>query len=342
MATAKVSMNDFTLLKVIGKGSYGKVLLVRKKDTGEILAMKILRKDFIAKRNQIQHTRTERSVLERVKHPFIVQLKYAFQNATKLYFVLEYCPGGELFFHLSRTGRFDEARVCFYSACVVLAIEHLHELNVVYRDLKPENILIDYEGYAKITDFGLSKENIVDNTSAHSFCGTPEYLAPEILARIGHGKPVDWWALGALIYEMLTGLPPFYTKDRERLFHNILRGELVYPPYISPVCKSLLEQLFVKDPTQRLGAGGAHEVKAHPFFAVIDWQGLMSKQIRPPFTPALDGPTDTKYVDDEFIRIPAIDSGAREARFSQSASSPTYYGFSYGPQGDFEIDIERS
>lgn len=213
--------------------------------------------------------------------------------------------------------------------------------------LKPENILIDYDGYAKVTDFGLSKENIVDNTSAHSFCGTPEYLAPEILARTGHGKPVDWWALGALIFEMLTGLPPFYTKDRERLFQNILRNELVFPPYISPVCKSLLQQLFIKNPAQRLGSGGSQEVKAHPFFTSINWEGLMNKEVRPPFTPILDGPTDTRYVDDvtliqEFIRIPAIDSGAREARFSPSTSSPTYDGFSYGLQPDLEMDLERS
>jgi serine/threonine protein kinase len=158
--------------------------------------------------------------------------------------------------------------------------------------------LIDSEGYAKITDFGLSKENIVDNTSAHSFCGTPEYLAPEILARTGHGKPVDWWSLGALIFEMLTGLPPFFTKDRERLFQNIMRSELSYPPYISPVCRGLLTQLFIKDPSQRLGNAGAHELKAHPFFATVDWDGLHAKQVRPPFTPLLDGPTDTKYVDD--------------------------------------------
>jgi protein-serine/threonine kinase len=205
--------------------------------------------------------------------------------------------------------------------------------------------LIDSEGYAKITDFGLSKENIVDNTSAHSFCGTPEYLAPEILARTGHGKPVDWWSLGALIFEMLTGLPPFFTKDRERLFQNIMRSELSYPPYISPVCRSLLTQLSIKDPTQRLGTAGAHELKAHPFFASVNWDGLYAKQVRPPFTPLLDGPTDTKYVDDvtfsqEFIRIPAVDSAAREARFSQAPSSPTYDGFSYGVEAEFRMDLE--
>jgi len=336
-------MDDFNLIKVIGKGSYGKVLLVRKLDTQEVLAMKILRKDFIASRNQIQHTRTERSVLERVNHPFIVQLRYAFQNKQKLYFCLEYCPGGELFFHLSRASRFDEARACFYTACVVLAMQHLHEQNIIYRDLKPENVLIDREGYAKITDFGLSKENIMDNTSTHSFCGTPEYLAPEILARRGHGKAVDWWSLGALIYEMLTGLPPFYTRDRERLFQNIMYGELSYPSYISATCRSLLQSVFIKEPSQRLGAGprDALEVMEHPWFASINWKKLELKELRPPFMPTLDGPTDTRYIDEEFVRIPPVDSMPRDSgRFDSASASPTYAGFTYDNK-EIAMDVEE-
>lgn len=148
--------------------------------------------------------------------------------------MLEYCPGGELFFHLSRAGRFEDSRAKFYAACMVLAIEHLHKANIVYRDLKPENVLIDASGYAKITDFGLSKENIMDNVSTYSFCGTPEYLAPEILHKTGHGKAVDWWSVGALIYEMLTGLPPFYTRDRDKLFNSIKYCEINIPSYFSP------------------------------------------------------------------------------------------------------------
>lgn len=295
-----VTMEDFTLLKMIGKGSYGKVLLVKKNDSDEVFAMKMLKKEYIARRNQIEHTRTERSILEKVNHPFVVKLRYAFQNPKKLYFVLEYCPGGELFFHLSRAGKFEEPRAIFYAACVTLALEHLHRINVVYRDLKPENVLIDGQGYAKITDFGLSKENIMDNASARTFCGTPEYLAPEVLARQGHGKAVDWWSLGALIFEMLTGLPPFYNaKDRERMFQDIMQSEVRFPAYISANARSLLEQLFVKDPVGRLGGGprDADEIKEHPWFSGINWARMMSKEEVPPFIPALDSIFDTKYVD---------------------------------------------
>merc|ERR1719282_2105210 len=241
-------------MKVIGKGSYGKVMLVRHKDEQDsVYAMKMLRKENVIKRNQVEHTKTERNVLETVSHPFIVVLHYAFQTPKKLYFVLEYCPGGELFFHLSRAGRFSEGRCRFYSSEILLAIEYLHKLNIIYRDLKPENILLDADGHVKLTDFGLSKEGIQDNSSAKSMCGTPEYLAPEILDKKGHGKAVDWYSLGALMYEMLTGLPPYYTRDREKLFERIRRGELNYPQYVSPVSQSLLRSLLTGDPERRLG-----------------------------------------------------------------------------------------
>merc|ERR1711904_287604 len=196
-----------------------------------------------------------RNVLVRATHPFIVNLEYAFQTPKKLYFVLEYCPGGELFFHLSRAGRFSEGRCRFYASELLLAIQYMHSLNIIYRDLKPENVLLDAQGHAKLTDFGLSKEGIEDNFSAKSMCGTPEYLAPEIIEKRGHGKAVDWYSLGALMYEMLTGLPPFYTRDREQLFERIRRGELSYPSYVSDVAKSLLQRMLDRDPPKRLGGG---------------------------------------------------------------------------------------
>merc|ERR1712216_665287 len=179
----------------------------------------------------------------------------AFQTPKKLYVVLEYCAGGELFFHLSQAGRFSQGRCRFYACEICLALDYLHSLNIIYRDLKPENLLLDAEGHAKITDFGLSKEGIEANISAKTVCGTPEYLAPEILRRAGHGKAVDWYSFGALIYEMLTGLPPFYTRDRDKLFERIKRGDLEYPPYISPVGQSLLKALLIGDPSRRLGGG---------------------------------------------------------------------------------------
>eukprot|EP00442_Polarella_glacialis_P054919 CAMPEP_0115151986 /NCGR_PEP_ID=MMETSP0227-20121206/65913_1 /TAXON_ID=89957 /ORGANISM="Polarella glacialis, Strain CCMP 1383" /LENGTH=318 /DNA_ID=CAMNT_0002562551 /DNA_START=89 /DNA_END=1042 /DNA_ORIENTATION=- len=283
---AAPSLDDFTLMKVIGKGSYGKVMLVGHKQEGEeiVYAMKMLRKENVIKRNQVEHTKTERNVLEAVSHPFIVTLHYAFQTPKKLYFVLEYCPGGELFFHLSRAGRFSEGRCRFYASEILLAIEYLHRLNIIYRDLKPENILLDADGHVKLTDFGLSKEGIQDNFSAKSMCGTPEYLAPEILDKRGHGKAVDWYSLGALMYEMLTGLPPFYTRDREKLFERIRRGELTYPTYIT------------------------EEVKCHPFFSGIDWTAIQQRRATPPFKPNVTQGGDVKYFDKEFVDLPVVNS----------------------------------
>merc|ERR1712232_567772 len=274
-----------------------------------IFAMKMLRKENVIKRNQVEHTKTERNVLEAVSHPFIVNLVYAFQTPKKLYFVLEFCPGGELFYHLSRAGRFSESRCRFYASELLLAIEYLHSLNIIYRDLKPENILLDADGHVKLTDFGLSKEGIEDNFSAKSMCGTPEYLAPEILDKKGHGKAVDWYSLGALTYEMLTGLPPYYTKDREKLFDRIRRGELSYPTYVTANAKDLLQRMLLRNPDQRLGGGarGQEDIKGHPFFAGLDWAAVYAKQIPPPFVPSntADG---TKYVDKEFLDMAVANS----------------------------------
>ena len=193
------------MISVLGKGSYGKVMLVRKKDNGQLYALKVLKKAEIVRRNQVEHTMTERRILENVRHPFIVKMDYAFQSDSKLFFVLEYCPGGELFFYLSQIGRFKEDAARFYASNILLALHHLHSQHILYRDLKPENVLVDKEGYVKIADFGLSKENVQGHNEAKSICGTAEYLAPEILQRMGHGKASDWWSFGAIIYEMLCG-----------------------------------------------------------------------------------------------------------------------------------------
>merc|ERR1719401_3295131 len=206
--------------------------------------MKVLRKDDVVRRKQVEHTMAERRVLQNTAYPFIVSLHYAFQTPTRLHLVIDYCPGGELFFHLSGDTRFDEGRSRFYSAECTLALEYLHRLHVVFRDLKPENVLLDAEGHVKLTDFGLSKEGIQDNHSAKSMCGTPEYLAPEILDKKGHGKAVDWYSTGALMFEMMTGLPPFYTRNREKLFEDIRNGELNYPTYITPTSKEFLKAMM--------------------------------------------------------------------------------------------------
>ena len=318
-------LDSFKMIKVIGKGSFGKVFLVQELQTGDMFALKVLRKDNIIKRNQVEHTKTERSVLGYVNHPFIVGLKMAFQSKDKLYFVLDYCAGGELFFHLSKVGKFTEPRAAFYAAEIVLALAYVHELDIVYRDLKPENVLLDARGHVRLTDFGLSKEGITNSSSgATSFCGTPEYLAPEILNRQGHGRAVDWWSLGALLYEMLTGLPPFYCRDREKLFEKIRKGHLEYPRSLSARAQALLRGLLMKDPRRRLGSGeeDAEAIKQHAFFAEIDWIGLSKGEVSPPWDPQISGQLDTSQFDDEFTSMPI---------FSPSSYQPPH-GFGATPQ----------
>lgn len=239
---AKVNLDDFELVRVIGKGSFGKVTLVRKKSDARLYAMKVLAKQNIIKRKQVEHTRTERNVLGRLNHPFIVKLHYAFQTEAKLYFVLDYCAGGELFFHLSRMKKFPEHMARFYAAEITLALDAMHTHGVVYRDLKPENILLDGDGHIKLADFGLAKEGIHEAAEgAHSLCGTPEYLSPEVLDRQGHGTAVDWWNLGMVLYEMLTGLPPWYTTDREKLFERLRSAPLKFPFYVSRPAASIIQ-----------------------------------------------------------------------------------------------------
>lgn len=284
----------------------GKVFLVKENQTGEVYALKVLRKDNIIKRNQVEHTNTERSVLEYVRHPFIVGMNMAFQSRDKLYFVLDYCAGGELFFHLGKLGKFPEPRAKFYAAEIVLAISYVHSLDIIYRDLKPENVLLDAQGHIRLTDFGLSKEGISNSSSgAHSFCGTPEYLAPEILNRQGHGRAVDWWSLGALLYEMITGLPPFYCQDREKLFEKIRKSELHYPSNVSRPAKQMLVGLLTKDPQHRLGSGAtdAEEIKEKDFFNELDFGRLMRGEIPPPWKPNISSNMDTSQFDKEFTTM---------------------------------------
>lgn len=325
-------LDSFKIIKVIGKGSFGKVFLVREKQTNEMFALKVLKKDNIIKRNQVEHTKTERSVLGYVKHPFIVGLNMAFQSKDKLYFVLDYCAGGELFFHLGKVGKFSEQRACFYAAEITLAIDYVHGLDIVYRDLKPENVLLDSRGHVRLTDFGLSKEGITNSSSgANSFCGTPEYLAPEILNRQGHGRAVDWWSLGALLYEMLTGLPPFYCRDREKLFEKIRKGTLEYPKYLSPRAQQLLRGLLTKDPRNRLGSGpnDANDIKSQAFFSEVNWDMLMKGDVAPPWDPQINGSLDTSQFDHEFTSMPLNSPGAYQGHFGTTPADNVFEGFTF-------------
>ncbi|KAJ1962235.1 Serine/threonine-protein kinase, partial [Dimargaris xerosporica] len=261
-----LTIDAFDLLTVIGKGSFGKVMQVRKRDTNRIYAMKILSKSKIVMRSEVQHTLAERTVLAQINHPFIVPLKFSFQSPEKLYLVLAFINGGELFHHLQREGRFDEHRSRFYAAELLSALECLHSYHVVYRDLKPENILLDYKGHIALCDFGLCKLNMSESGRTNTFCGTPEYLAPEVLYGQGYTKTVDWWTFGVLLYEMLHGLPPFYNENTNEMYRRILEDELQFPDDMSMRARHLLSGLLTRDPNLRLGNQGAHEIKAQPFF----------------------------------------------------------------------------
>eukprot|EP00494_Astrolonche_serrata_P030119 UN30386 len=214
-------------------------MMVKKKDTGRTYAMKVLKKKELVKRKQVEHTKTERKVISDINHPFIVSLHFAFQNETRLYLITDFFNGGELFWHLKIENYFSETRTRFYAAEIILALECLHKHGIVYRDMKPENLLLDDQGHIRLTDFGLSKDDLKGNSITHTFCGTPEYLAPEVIRQEGYGKAVDWWALGVLIYEMLTGLPPFYNKNLRDMYDAILHQPLKFPGTFQKLFKNV-------------------------------------------------------------------------------------------------------
>nr|XP_048277084.1 ribosomal protein S6 kinase alpha-2 isoform X2 [Myodes glareolus] len=308
----KADPSQFELLKVLGQGSYGKVFLVRKvtgSDAGQLYAMKVLKKATLKVRDRVR-SKMERDILAEVNHPFIVKLHYAFQTEGKLYLILDFLRGGDLFTRLSKEVMFTEEDVKFYLAELALALDHLHGLGIIYRDLKPENILLDEEGHIKITDFGLSKEAIDHDKRAYSFCGTIEYMAPEVVNRRGHTQSADWWSFGVLMFEMLTGSLPFQGKDRKETMALILKAKLGMPQFLSVEAQGLLRALFKRNPCNRLGAGidGVEEIKRHPFFVTIDWNKLYRKEIKPPFKPAVGRPEDTFHFDPEFTARTPTDS----------------------------------
>lgn len=300
-------IEDFDLLKVIGKGSFGKVMQVMKKDTKQIYALKTLRKQHIVSRMEVTHTLAERTVLARINNPFIVPLKFSFQSPEKLYLVLSFINGGELFYHLQKSGKFSMDRSRFYIAELLTALESLHDLDVIYRDLKPENILIDYQGHIALCDFGLCKLNMTNDDKTNTFCGTPEYLAPELLLNQGYTRSVDWWTLGTLLYEMLTGLPPFYDDDVSTMYKKILQNPLTFPSFLSGTdAEDLLSKLLQKDPSKRLS--DAPTIRGHPFFHNIDWKKLLDKGYAPPFKPTVNGFLDTSNFDQDFTNERPQDS----------------------------------
>ncbi|KAE8288012.1 Ribosomal protein S6 kinase beta-1 [Larimichthys crocea] len=331
--TEQIRPECFELLKVLGKGGYGKVFQVRKVSgatSGKIFAMKVLKKAMIVRNaKDTAHTKAERNILEEVKHPFIVDLIYAFQTGGKLYLILEYLSGGELFMQLEREGIFMEDTACFYLAEISMALGHLHQKGIIYRDLKPENIMLNNNGHVKLTDFGLCKESIHDGTVTHTFCGTIEYMAPEILMRSGHNRAVDWWSLGALMYDMLTGAPPFTGENRKKTIDKILKCKLSLPPYLTQEARDLLKKLLKRNASLRLGAGpgDAAEVQSHAFFRHINWDDLLARKVEPPFKPFLQSADDVSQFDSKFTSQTPVDS-PDDSTLSESANQ-VFLGFTY-------------
>lgn len=304
-----IGPDDFEVLRLVGKGTFGQVYQVRKKDTKRIYAMKILSKKVIVQKKEIAHTIGERDILVRTAladSNFIVGLKFSFQTPADLYLVTDYMSGGELFWHLQKEGRFSEERAKFYIAELIIALEHLHDNDIVYRDLKPENILLDANGHIALCDFGLSKANLASNGTTNTFCGTTEYLAPEVLLDDkGYTKMVDFWSLGVLVFEMCCGWSPFYAEDTQQMYKNIAFGKVRFPKdALSAEGRNFVKGLLNRNPRHRLGANGdALELQAHPFFHDVDWKLMAAKKIQPPFKPHITGgETDTSNFDPEFTQ----------------------------------------
>ena len=325
----KLTYNDFKPLKLLGTGSFGRVLLVRYLTNNKLYAMKILSKDQIKLKHQEEHTRTERDLMVKITNPFIVNIKFAFQDDSKLYIVSDFMQGGDMFYHLHSQKKFDESRAKFYAIELVLGIEFLHKNNMIYRDLKPENILMDSNGHLKISDFGLSKILESSDDKAYTLCGTPQYLAPEILKNKGYDKSVDWWSLGCFLYEMLTGYLPFYIPKGNKINPKVFEEPLRFPPDVNQVAINLISQLLNVNPKKRLGSGeeDAKKIKSHPYFKGIDWEKYANKEIEAPFIPELDDEMDLRYFDKMFTDEP-VDSN-RPTVYSRPREHSVYKDFTY-------------
>ncbi|KAJ2459163.1 Serine/threonine kinase [Coemansia sp. RSA 2424] len=301
----KVGINDFKFVKVLGKGNFGKVMLSEELGTSKLYAIKVLKKEFIVENDEFDSTRSEKRVLliaNKERHPFLIGLHSCFQTPNHIFFVTEYISGGDLMMHVQKLGSFGERRAKFFACETLLGLAYFHKVGIIYRDLKLDNILLDKDGHVKIADYGLCKENMGYGQTTITFCGTPEFMAPEIVLEQRYGRAVDWWAFGVLIYEMILGTSPFHGEDENEIFDSILEDEILYPVRMSRdsvfICQALLE----KDPSKRLGSGpsDAEDIMKHSFFTGINWDDVLNKKIPPPYVPDIRGRFDVSNFDPEF------------------------------------------
>ncbi|KAM6972322.1 serine/threonine-protein kinase N1 isoform 1-T1 [Aplochiton taeniatus] len=328
-----LSLQDFRLIAVLGRGHFGKVLLSEYKKTGTMYAIKALKKGDIVSRDEVDSLMCEKRIFETVnttRHPFLVNLFACFQTPEHVCFVMEYTAGGDLMMHI-HSDVFTEPRAVFYSACVVLGLQYLHDHKIVYRDLKLDNLLLDTDGYVKIADFGLCKEGMGYGDRTSTFCGTPEFLAPEVLTDTSYTRAVDWWGLGVLIYEMLVGESPFPGDDEEEVFDSIVNDEVRYPRFLSSEAIAIMRRLLRRNPERRLGSGekDAEEVKKQPFFRNLDWEALLQRKLPPPFLPSIGNKEDVSNFDEEFTAEPPALTPPREPRTLSRKDQESFRDFDY-------------
>jgi len=331
--TGGISLDNFRFISVLGRGHFGKVILAQYRNTSEYFAIKALKKGDIIARDEVESLLAEKRIFEvanSTRHPFLVNLFSCFQTETHVCFVMEYAAGGDLMMHI-HADVFSEPRAVFYAACVVLGLQYLHENKIIYRDLKLDNLLLDTEGYVKIADFGLCKEGMGFGDRTGTFCGTPEFLAPEVLTEPTYTRAVDWWGLGVLIFEMLVGESPFPGDDEEEVFDSIVNDEVRYPRFLSLEAIAIMRRLLRKNPERRLGASerDAEDVKKQAFFRHVHWDDLLARRLKPPFVPTIRSMEDVSNFDEEFTSEKPVLTPPKDPRILSDDDQSLFKDFTY-------------